>query len=97
MSKETKMDIDYVSKLARIDLLPDEKDKFQAQLGDVLQYFEKLQNVAVEEVDPTAHAFPRTNVWDQDSPVPGFSSKQALQNAPQVRNDQVIVPKVVEE
>ena len=41
MSKETKMDIDYVSKLARIDLLPDEKDKFQAQLGDVLQYFEK--------------------------------------------------------
>ena len=97
MSKETKMDIDYVSKLARIDLLPDEKDKFQAQLGDVLQYFEKLQNVAVEGVDPTAHAFPRTNVWDQDSPVPGFSSKQALQNAPQVRNDQVIVPKVVEE
>lgn len=91
------MDIDYVSKLARIDLLPDEKDKFQAQLGDVLQYFEKLQNVAVEGVEPTAHAFPRTNVWDQDSPVPGFSSKQALQNAPQVRNDQVIVPKVVEE
>ncbi|MBP51839.1 MAG: Asp-tRNA(Asn)/Glu-tRNA(Gln) amidotransferase GatCAB subunit C [Opitutae bacterium] len=97
MSKETKMDIDYVSKLARIDLLPDEREKFQAQLGDVLQYFEKLQNVAVEGVDPTAHAFPRTNVWDQDSPVPGFSSKQALQNAPQVRNDQVIVPKVVEE
>ena len=91
------MDIDYVSKLARIDLLPDEREKFQAQLGDVLQYFEKLQNVAVEGVDPTAHAFPRTNVWDQDSPVPGFSSKQALQNAPQVRNDQVIVPKVVEE
>ena len=97
MSKETKMDIDYVSKLARIDLLPDEREKFQAQLGDVLQYFEKLQNVAVEGVDPTAHAFPRTNVWDQDSPVPGFSSKEALQNAPQVRNDQVIVPKVVEE
>ena len=97
MSEENSMDIDYVANLARIQLHPKEKEKFQTQLGDVLKYFEKLQKVEVEGVEPTAHAFPRVNIWDQDSPIEGFSSKQALQHAPQVRNDQVVVPKVVEE
>jgi aspartyl-tRNA(Asn)/glutamyl-tRNA(Gln) amidotransferase subunit C len=66
-------------------------------LGDVLKYFEKLQEVNVEGVDPTAHAFPRFNVWDQDQVKEPFRVDQALQNAPQSRNDQIVVPKVVEE
>ena len=66
MSEEQPMDIDYVSNLARIELTPGEKEKFQGQLGDVLKYFEKLQEVGVEGVEPTAHAFPRFNAWDED-------------------------------
>ncbi len=91
------MNIDYVANLARIELTPKEKEKFQGQLGDVLKYFEKLQKVDVEGVEPTAHAFPRFNVWDQDEAKPGLDPKQALQNAPKVRNQQIVVPKVVEE
>ena len=97
MSEESDMDIDYVANLARIELYPQEKEKFQGQLGDVLKYFEKLQEVDVEGVEPTAHAFPRFNVWDEDQPVDGFTAKEALCNAPKARNDQVVVPKVVEE
>jgi aspartyl-tRNA(Asn)/glutamyl-tRNA(Gln) amidotransferase subunit C len=48
-------------------------------------------------VEPTAHAFPRYNVWDADEPKPGFSAEEALKNAPQSRQDQVVVPKVIEE
>jgi aspartyl-tRNA(Asn)/glutamyl-tRNA(Gln) amidotransferase subunit C len=91
------MNIDYVSNLARIELSESEKKKFRNQLGDVLKYFEKLQEVNVEGVDPTAHAFPRFNVWDQDQVKEPFRVDQALQNAPQSRNDQILVPKVVEE
>ena len=91
------MNIDYVAKLARIELTPKEKEKFQGQLGDVLKYFEKLQKVDIEGVKPTAHAFPRFNVWDEDQSVEGFTAKAALSNAPKARNDQVVVPKVVEE
>ena len=97
MSEESDMDIDYVANLARIELSPQEKEKFQGQLGDVLKYFEKLQEVDVEGVEPTAHAFPRFNVWDEDQSVDGFTAEEALSNAPQARNDQVVVPKVVEE
>jgi len=97
MSEESDMDIDYVANLARIELSSQEKEKFQGQLGDVLKYFEKLQEVNVEGVEPTAHAFPRFNVWDEDQSVDGFTAEEALSNAPKARNDQVVVPKVVEE
>lgn len=97
MSEESSMDIDYVANLARIELSPEEKTTFHSQLGEVLKYFKKLQEVDVEGVIPTAHAFPRFNVWDEDESVEGFTSIEALQNAPKSRNDQVVVPKVVEE
>ena len=97
MSEESDMDIDYVANLARIELSSQEKEKFQGQLGDVLKYFEKLQEVDVKGVEPTAHAFPRFNVWDEDQSVDGFTAEEALSNAPKARNDQVVVPKVVEE
>jgi aspartyl-tRNA(Asn)/glutamyl-tRNA(Gln) amidotransferase subunit C len=91
------MDIDYVSNLARIELSEKEKEKFRGQLGDVLKYFEKLQEVNVDGVEPTAHAFPRYNVWDNDLAKKPFSVDLALQNAPKSRNDQILVPKVVED
>jgi aspartyl-tRNA(Asn)/glutamyl-tRNA(Gln) amidotransferase subunit C len=96
MSEKPSMDIDYVSNLTRIELTPEEKEKFQGQLGDVIKYFEKLQEVDVEGVEPTAHAFPRFNVWDEDESKKGLPSEKALMNAPKSRNEQVVVPKVVE-
>ncbi len=97
MSEESSMDIDYVANLARIELTAEERQKFEGQLGDVLKYFEKLQEVDVKGVEPTAHAFPRCNVWDEDVAVEGFSAEEALLNAPKARSEQVVVPKVVEE
>ena len=97
MSEDAPMDIDYVANLARIELSDEEKTTYQRQLGDVLKYFEKLQELEVDGVEPTAHAFPRHNVWDQDESKKGFSALEALKNAPQSRQDQVVVPKVIEE
>ena len=96
-TKANPMDIDYVSNLARIELSEKEKEKFRGQLGDVLKYFEKLQEVDVEGVEPTDHAFPRYNVWDKDLAKKPFSVDLALQNAPKSRNEQILVPKVVED
>lgn len=97
MSENAPMDVDYVAKLARIELTDEEKSTYQRQLGDVLTYFQKLQELDVDGVEPTAHAFPRHNVWDEDEAKPGLSSEEALKNAPQSRQDQVVVPKVIED
>jgi aspartyl-tRNA(Asn)/glutamyl-tRNA(Gln) amidotransferase subunit C len=91
------MDIDYVANLARLALSAEEKTRFAAQLGDILAYFEKLNAVDVSGVEPMAHAFPVFNVLDEDVARPGLTVAEALRNAPAVRDNQIVVPKVVED
>jgi aspartyl-tRNA(Asn)/glutamyl-tRNA(Gln) amidotransferase subunit C len=86
----------YVADLARLNLSDAEIDKFQSQLGAVLEYVEKLKRVNVEGIEPTAHAFPAFNVFRPDEPRDAFSAQQALANAPRQANELFIVPKVVE-
>jgi aspartyl-tRNA(Asn)/glutamyl-tRNA(Gln) amidotransferase subunit C len=91
------VDIDYVANLARLDLSVEEKVRFAAQLGDILAYFEKLNAVDVTGVEPMAHAFPVFNVLDEDVEQPGFTPAEALRNAPAQRDNQFLVPKVVDD
>ncbi len=91
------IDIDYVANLARLDLSAEEKARFAAQLGDILAYFEKLNAVDVAGVEPMAHAFPVFNVLDDDVEQPGFTPAEALRNAPAQRDNQFLVPKVVDD
>jgi aspartyl-tRNA(Asn)/glutamyl-tRNA(Gln) amidotransferase subunit C len=96
MSAPEVLNIDRIANLARLALTPEEKIKFAAQLVDVLANIEKLSQVDVTGVEPTAHAFPVYNVWADDIAQPGLSVKDALRNAPAQRDHMVVVPKVVE-
>jgi aspartyl-tRNA(Asn)/glutamyl-tRNA(Gln) amidotransferase subunit C len=97
MSGPNDLNIDYVAQLARIALTDDEKKRFSQQLGDVLGYIEKLKEVDVSGVEPTAHAFPVFNVWREDVAEPGFGAEVLEKIAPAARNQMVVVPKVVED
>jgi aspartyl-tRNA(Asn)/glutamyl-tRNA(Gln) amidotransferase subunit C len=90
------MDVKYVAHLARLALSPEEEQKFGAQLGSVLKYIEKLKEVDVSGVEPTAHAFPLVNVTRPDEVRPSLSHEDALRNAPAQANGLFIVPKIVE-
>jgi len=96
MSAPAELNIDRIAQLARIALTPEEKLKFSAQLVDVLANIEKLSQVDVTGVEPTAHAFPVYNVWADDVAQPGLSVAEALRNAPAQRDHMIVVPKVVE-
>lgn len=96
MAGEGRIDIDYVANLARIELTDEVKGRFAVQLENVLRYFEKLEAVDVSDVEPMAHASAIYNVWDEDVAEPGFSVDEALGNAPDVKDGQIVVPKVVE-
>ncbi|MGY8695383.1 MAG: Asp-tRNA(Asn)/Glu-tRNA(Gln) amidotransferase subunit GatC [Verrucomicrobiia bacterium] len=96
MSDTGKIDIEYVAKLARIALSDDEKAKFSEQLGSVLGYIEKLEELDTEGVEPTAHPHPMENVWQEDVVSSELSVEAALQNAPKQRQNMIVVPKVVE-
>lgn len=60
------MDIDYVAKLARLKLTQKEKEQFSKQLGDILKYIEKLNQLDTSSIEPTAHILPIKNVWRKD-------------------------------
>ncbi|MDD3180074.1 MAG: Asp-tRNA(Asn)/Glu-tRNA(Gln) amidotransferase subunit GatC [Opitutaceae bacterium] len=96
MSKSSEINIDYVANLARLALTAEEKSQFSQQLGDILHYIEKLNELDVTQVEPTAHAFPVCNVWRDDVAEPALPVEEALQNAPAQRDHMIAVPKVVE-
>lgn len=92
----TPIDVKYVAHLARLSLTPDEETKFGAQLGQVLEYIEKLNQLDVSRVEPTAHAVPMVNVTRPDETRPSLSNEDALRNAPARANGLFMVPKIVE-
>ena len=96
MPKAEDFNLDHVANLARINLTPEEKTRFASQLGDVLTYIAQLNEVNVDGVEPTAHAFPVVTVWADDVPEAGLSVEDALRNAPEKRDNMFVVPKVVE-
>ena len=89
-------DVKYVANLARLSLTEAEEQKLGAQLDSILGYIEKLKEVDVTNVEPTAHAFPIVNVWRADEITPGLTNEEALRNAPSKANGLFVVPKIVE-
>jgi len=89
-------DVHYVAHLARLSLTPEEEQQLGAQLGDILGYIEKLKEVDVSGVEPTAHAFPLVNVARRDEARPSLPHEEALRNAPQKGGGLFTVPKIVE-
>ncbi|MDB6016054.1 MAG: glutamyl-tRNA amidotransferase [Pedosphaera sp.] len=92
----TDIDVKYVAHLARITLSPAEEQKIGAQLGNILGYIEKLRELDVSQVEPTAHAVPLINVMRPDEVRPSLSNEEALRNAPAKANGLFLVPKIVE-
>jgi len=89
-------DVKYVANLARIALTQGEEQKFGAQLNHVLTYIDKLRELNVESVEPTAHAIPLVNVTRSDEIRPSIQHEDAMRNAPSKSNGLFLVPKIVE-
>lgn len=81
------MDIEYVARLARLQLTEEEKKKFGKQLADILQYIEKLNQLDTKDIHPTAHIIPLKNVWRED---------KAKQSPPPFHEGFFKVPPVIE-
>jgi aspartyl-tRNA(Asn)/glutamyl-tRNA(Gln) amidotransferase subunit C len=90
------IDIDHVARLARLYLTPEEKDRLRVQLGQILDHAARVQEVAAEDVPPTANAVPNANVFRPDEPEPCLSHEDAMAGAPETEADRFKVPRVVE-
>ncbi len=92
------IDSDTVRKigvLSRIELSDDQVRVLSDQLGSILGYFDKLQELDTGNVEPLAHAADVFNVLADDVPRPSLGPDQALTNAPARDGDFFKVPKVI--
>jgi aspartyl-tRNA(Asn)/glutamyl-tRNA(Gln) amidotransferase subunit C len=90
------MDIEYVAKLARLELTKEEKDKIGAQMNDILKYIEKLNQLDTKEVEPTAHIIPMKNVWREDIVIPSVGIDELKKAMPRLQDGFFKVPPVIE-
>lgn len=93
---ESDFNIKYIAHLARIELSPEEQQKLSSQLGSILHYIDKLKELDVSAVEPTAHAIPMSNVTRADQVTSSLDHESALMNAPAKANGLFLVPKIVE-
>lgn len=60
------MDIDHIAKLARLHLTEKEKALYKSQLGSILEYIDKLQELDTDKVEELQHAIDVQNVFRED-------------------------------
>ena len=89
-------DVEYVARLARLELTEEEKSLFAGQMGAILGYVEKLKELDTDGVLPTSHAVPMENSFREDRSTPSIGVPKALANAPDRAESFYRVPRVIE-
>jgi len=90
-------ELEHVARLARLELTDEEIELFRGQLGAVLERAQRIQNLPLDDLPPTAHPIELTNVFREDVVVPCLLPDQVLDNAPGREGDLFRVPRILED
>ena len=88
--------IEYVGILAKLELSGEEKEKAKKDMGSMLDYIDKLNELDTTGVEPMSHVFPVRNVFREDVVVNGDDRENILKNAPEEKDGSFMVPKTVD-
>jgi len=79
----TKEEVEKIAKLSRLELSPEEKEKFSRELGRILEYINKLKEVETEKVEPLYQVVGVNNVSRDDKIFSSNESDKILNEAPE--------------
>ena len=94
--KLSREEVQHIAGLARLALSEEEDALYQEQLSDILEYFERLQELDTEAIPPTATVLPLRSVMRADEARPSSPRDDILANAPAVENGCFRVPAVLD-
>ena len=86
-----------VAKLARLELSEAEIEEFTGQLGAILEYVEKMNELDTTGVEPLAHCLPIASVFRADDVRESLGTEKTLANAPERDGSFFKVPKILED
>ena len=92
----TREEIDHVALLARLELDAETREHMAEQLGRVLEYMAKLNELDTDGVEPMSHPGERVNVFRADEPRGSMAPDDALANAPDRTRTFFRVPRVID-
>lgn len=95
--KISKDDVVNVAELARLEFKDEEVEIFTQQLGNILEYIEKLNELDTDKVEPTSHVLDLSTPLRDDKVVKTLTIEEVLQNAPEAEDDFFVVPQVIED
>ena len=89
ISEET---IEYVGILAKLELSEEEKEQARKDMGNMLDYIDKLNELDTSGAEPMSHVFPVHNVFREDVVTNGDGSGDLMANAPEGKDSVLLVP-----
>ena len=90
-------EVAHLARLARLAVTDDELDVFAGQLDVILESVASVSEVAADDIPPTSHSVPLTNVFRDDEPRQGLTPEQALAGAPATEDQRFRVPRILGE
>ena len=91
----TAEDVASLARLARIELSEAELEVLAPQLDVILESVARVSEVAAQDIPPTSHALPLTNVFREDELRPSLSREQVLSGAPAAEQLRFRVPRIL--
>jgi aspartyl-tRNA(Asn)/glutamyl-tRNA(Gln) amidotransferase subunit C len=97
MSAITRDEVAHLARLSRLALDDDELDHLAVQLDVIIAAVARVQEVTADDIPPTSHALPLTNVFRPDEIRPCLTPEQALAGAPAAEDQRFRVPRILDE
>ena len=90
------IDVDHVSKLARLTLSAEEKKAMELDMQEIVAFADTLATIDTTGIEPTAHTLPLHNVFRDDIAAESTGNDWLLDGAPATMDNFILVPRVVE-
>jgi aspartyl-tRNA(Asn)/glutamyl-tRNA(Gln) amidotransferase subunit C len=92
----TRQEVAHLARLSRLALGDDELDHLAGQLDVIIGAVARVSEVAADDIPPTSHAVPMTNVFRPDVLRPCLSQQDALSGAPEAEDGRFRVPRILD-
>ena len=88
--------VERVAVLAKLSFTEEEKIKIQHDLSKIVSFFDKMNEVDTEGVEPLIFLSEEINAFREDNAFLEITKEDALKNAPLKNSDYFKVPKFLE-
>ena len=97
MAAISREEVAHLARLSRLAVTEQELDRFAGQLDVILQSVARIGDVAADDIPPTSHSVPLTNIYRDDVVQPSLTQEEALSGAPDSSEGRFRVPRILDE